>query len=162
MFCHSCGQENESIAQFCGGCGVGLSSPSTSGELELPRVGFIEAVQTCFQKYIDFSGRATRAEFWWFTLFASLISIITMIIDYVIGTVGMLGLFGLFEGLWALATFFPSLAVAARRLHDRSKSGWWQLLWLTGIGAIVLLVWYVRQGNKGENTHGPDPRTTPR
>lgn len=34
---------------------------------------FINSIKTCFRKYIDFSGRASRSEFWWFYLFFYLI-----------------------------------------------------------------------------------------
>ena len=32
-------------------------------------MSFTEAIKTCFRKYIDFSGRASRSEYWWFILF---------------------------------------------------------------------------------------------
>jgi len=55
------------------------------------------------------------------------------------------------------------LAVGARRLHDIGKSGWWQLLWFAiVVGWIILWVWAFRQGDRGQNQYGFDPRTTPR
>ena len=41
----------------------------------------IESVRTCFAKYTDFSGTATRAEFWWFVLFSELISLFAILVD---------------------------------------------------------------------------------
>ena len=46
------------------------------------------------------------------------------------------------NGIFDLATFLPSLAVAARRLHDIDRTAWWLLIVLTGIGVILLIVWF--------------------
>ncbi len=53
--------------------------------------------------------------------------------------------------------FLPSLAVSVRRLHDRDYSGWWILLAFTGIGYILLIIWYCMRGTAGPNRFGPDP-----
>ena len=53
-----------------------------------------------------------------------------------------------------LGTTIPVLAVGARRLHDTGRSGWWQLLYLTVIGIIVLIVWWVADGDKKKNKFG--------
>ena len=98
---------------------------------------FIAAVKTCFQKYVDFSGRAARPEFWWFFLFQILALVVT----------SMLG--DLAYSIAALLLLLPALAVGARRLHDVGRSGWWQLLTLTGIGYLVLLYWWVQPGKDG-------------
>jgi uncharacterized membrane protein YhaH (DUF805 family) len=44
--------------------------------------------------------------------------------------------------------------VGARRLHDTNHSGWWQLLILTGIGGLVLLVWWCQKGTPSHNRFG--------
>ncbi|MGE4509640.1 MAG: DUF805 domain-containing protein, partial [Sulfurimonadaceae bacterium] len=65
---------------------------------------------------------------------------------------------GLLGGLFALASFVPSIAIAARRLHDTNRSGWWQLILLIPfIGPIVLLVFLVLRGDIGDNRFGNDP-----
>jgi uncharacterized membrane protein YhaH (DUF805 family) len=51
----------------------------------------------------------------------------------------------------------PGLAVAARRLHDIDRTAWWLLILLTGIGAILLVIWYCFKGTPGPNRFGPDP-----
>ena len=53
----------------------------------------------------------------------------------------------------------PSLAVAARRLHDVGRSGWWILIAFTVIGIIHLLIWYVTDTKDEENIYGPNPKT---
>ncbi len=62
-----------------------------------------------------------------------------------------------FSLIATLGTLVPSIAVAARRLHDVNKSGWWQLIALTIIGLIPLLIWYVKKGEEGSNRFGDDP-----
>ena len=50
-----------------------------------------------------------------------------------------------------------TLSAGARRLHDTGRSGWWQLLNLTIIGAIPVLIWECSSGTKGPNRYGPPP-----
>jgi uncharacterized membrane protein YhaH (DUF805 family) len=149
-------------------------------------VGFPEAIKRGFNNYLIFSGRATRAEFWWWQLFNVVAQIVASIVDAAAGLPGILG------ALSGLALLIPSISLATRRLHDINKSGWWQLLWLApvAIGLIIALVfwiadlhnwgfygtaiailivftlivvvlliyWYVRQGDDGSNKYGQDPR----
>jgi uncharacterized membrane protein YhaH (DUF805 family) len=103
-------------------------------------MNFGQAISTCFSKYVNFSGRATQPEFWWFFLFQILLSIAA---SWLGNTVG---------GLVALALLLPALAVGTRRLHDVGRSGWWQLLSLTGIGLLVLIYWWV-QPSGGANEY---------
>jgi uncharacterized membrane protein YhaH (DUF805 family) len=59
----------------------------------------------------------------------------------------------------ALALFLPGLAVAVRRLHDTSRTGWWVLIAVVPlVGAIVLLVFMVMDSTPGDNAHGPNPK----
>ena len=107
----------------------------------------------CWKKYAEFSGRARRKEFWMFVLFNFLMSIAVGIVDGILGTNGALG------GLYSLAVLIPSLAVAARRLHDTDRSGWWQLIALIPlIGVIILLVFVCSDSKPGENRFGPNPK----
>ena len=70
------------------------------------------------------------------------------------------GILAVLSGIFRLATFIPSFALGARRLHDINRSGWWQLLWFAIlIGWIILIVWAIKQGDKGPNKYGPDPRS---
>ncbi len=103
---------------------------------------FVQAIQSCLGQYATFSGRASRSEYWWFFLFQVVVMIIA----------GMLG--DVVYGLASLALLFPALAVGTRRLHDIGRTGWWQLLLLTGIGFFVLLYWWVQPGEGSTNTYG--------
>ena len=103
------------------------------------------------QKYADFSGRATRTEYWMFVLIYILLYIVLLVIDAVLGTVWL-------STIYALGLFIPSISVGARRLHDTSRSGWWQLIPLIPlIGAIILIVFLV-QDSHDDNEYGPDPK----
>lgn len=110
---------------------------------------FGQAISTCFKKYIDFKGRAQRAEFWWFALFALIVNIVAR------ATVGDSGAIG---GLIILGMFIPFLAVAARRYHDVGRTGWWALTFLLPlVGLILALVWLTKRGSVGPNQYGEDP-----
>lgn len=94
---------------------------------------FIESIQTCFRKYAEFNGRASRAEFWWWVLFMVIISIAAHLFGETVGS------------LVALATLLPYLAVTSRRLHDINRSGWWQLIgFIPLIGWLIMIYWCVQ------------------
>ncbi|MGH8197944.1 MAG: DUF805 domain-containing protein [Steroidobacteraceae bacterium] len=111
------------------------------------------------KKYATFSGRAQRAEYWFFVLFYILIFIGLTIIDSVTGTLNPWYGFGLLGGLFALSMLIPSIAVGVRRLHDTGRSGWWMLLALVPlIGGIILLVFFCLDSQPGDNAYGPNPK----
>ena len=114
---------------------------------------FQKSIKTCFKKYAEFSGRALRSEFWWFALFCFIGGIVTGVIDVMI-----LGYsaesYGPINIIFSVITFLPALAVGARRLHDINKSGWWQLLFITIIGIILLIIWWATVGKNKKNVHG--------
>ena len=92
------------------------------------------------QKYADFTGRAPRAEYWWFVLLYMVGFVVATIIDSVLGLDAMALTYGPVTILFALAILVPSLAVGARRLHDTDRSGWWLLMpglpYLLGIALV--------------------------
>jgi uncharacterized membrane protein YhaH (DUF805 family) len=111
---------------------------------------FLEVLKT---KYMQFSGRAHREEYWSYVLVWFLISIGLVIVGRVIGS-------GFIGDLIGLGMLLPSLAAAARRLHDTDRSGWWQLIaFIPVIGWIILIVFLAQEGQTGENRYGSDPRT---
>lgn len=106
-----------------------------------------------YKNYANFNGRDTRQQYWMFYLFYIIVYIVLSVIDSVVGADGLLG------GIFALATLIPSIAIGTRRLHDIGKSGWWQLILLVPlIGAIILIVFFAKQGMIGDNQFGNDPR----
>ena len=67
----------------------------------------------------------------------------------------------LIAGVAYLALLPPSLGVSVRRLHDTGKSGWLLLLsFVPCIGAILLLVWMIEDGQAHDNAYGPVPTNT--
>jgi len=109
-----------------------------------------------WKKFAEFSGRAGRPEYWYFTLFNILAYIILSILDNAVGfSSAAAGGVGLFGGIYSLAVLIPSLAVSVRRLHDTGRSGWWILIGLIPvIGAIVLLVFMILKSDEGANEYG--------
>ncbi len=94
----------------------------------------------CIRHYTDFSGRATRTEYWYFFLIDLLLILAAKLIDQVFGIYTHSGI-GLVTGLYGLFIFLPNLAVTIRRLHDTNSSGWWVLIvFIPMIGWIVLKV----------------------
>jgi DNA-binding CsgD family transcriptional regulator len=88
---------------------------------------FFESIRVCLSKYAEFTGRATRPEFWWFMLFVTLV---TSALEYVSKTAGT---------IFLIAMLLPLLAVGARRLNDIGKSPWYQLFLLAPVGGLVML-----------------------
>ena len=110
-------------------------------------MNFGEAIVSGLRNYFNFSGRALRSEFWFFMLFSILVPNIGSIGDlFLFPTLSREGIGPIFV-ISNLALLVPSIAVAARRLHDIDRTGWWLLIVLTIIGIIWLIVWYCTQGN---------------
>ena len=113
------------------------------------------------KKYVVFSGRARRKEYWMFTLFNVLISIALTFLDVLLlgHDMGDPESIGIVSTIYSLAVLLPSLAVSIRRLHDTDRSGWWLLIALIPlIGAIVLLVFMCLDGTRGSNRFGVNPK----
>jgi uncharacterized membrane protein YhaH (DUF805 family) len=106
-------------------------------------MNFQDSVKTCLSKYVDFKGRASRSEYWWFILFSFILQIVAQLINQNLVAVV------------AIALLLPSLAVLVRRLHDIDYSGWWALLLLVPlIGPIVLIIFAATKGTVGPNRFG--------
>ena len=114
--------------------------------IEIPK-----ALTQGFNKYSDFNSTATRPEFWLYYLYAFIYVLVFQCADWFSGITAMIfydGKYIDFEESFIVVTIFqilifiPSLAVGARRLNGIGKSGWWQLLILTGIGIILLVIWW--------------------
>ncbi len=113
------------------------------------------------KKYADFTGRARRAEYWWFVLinFVVIFSLLVLTIILSGSDDSLTGLGGIIYAVYALGVIVPSLAVTVRRLHDTGKSGWMLLIGLIPfVGPIILLVFYFTDGEPGANQYGPSPK----
>lgn len=117
----------------------GAPAPQTS------YLGLIEAVKICFNKYADFNGRASRAEYWWWYLFNVLVSLVLGWIPFVGWAVGV-------------ALIIPTLAVSWRRMHDIGKGGgWWCINFIPVVGWIIWIVWCCRKSEDFTNRFGDVP-----
>ena len=120
-------------------------------------MSFGDAVQSVLSKYCCFSGRARRSEYWYFVLFEMIVSA---------ALTGVLSFIGAREstvegltGLLSTALLLPGLGVIWRRLHDIGKSGanyFW--IFVPLVGVILFLIWMCRDGDRGPNAYGPDPK----
>lgn len=90
-------------------------------------ITFFESIQICFTKYADFTGKATRPEFWWFMLFITL------------GASALAYLSESLASIFMIATLLPLLAAGTRRLNDVGKSPWFQLYLLLPVAGIIIL-----------------------
>ena len=111
---------------------------------EVNSVGFGEAIGICFKKYFVFEGRAKQSEFWYFFLFQIGCGFITGFINPILANVV------------GLIFIIPALSVGCRRLHDINKSGWWQWILFTGIGLILLIIWWASEGTTQRNSSSTD------
>ena len=132
---------------------------------------FGTSIKTCFSKYAVFSGRASRSEFWYFSL--------AVVIYFFVAGI-FLGIAQVADDVFDIATlvllipiFIPGISVAARRLHDINQSGWMQCIFIPGfvadeflgtgwvIYALTLALWafwFSQTGKKGKNRFGAQPR----
>jgi uncharacterized membrane protein YhaH (DUF805 family) len=131
-------------------------------------MSFGQAIASGFKNYVSWKGRATRAEYWWWTLFVFIVELPFSII-YNVASQGELqkamesgdqaatlaATFG--PAYWllllvSLVFFLPSLAVTIRRLHDIDRSGgWFWIILVPFAGSIVLLVFALLPSTPGKN-----------
>lgn len=124
-----------------------------------------DAVLTCLkQKYFVIDGRASRSEFWFFSLFAFVATLVFLIVgllfavlvSYISQTLG--GIISFLVALSPLVFIIPSITVTIRRLHDQDKPGLLVLLGLIpAIGGLIVLILMCLPGTQGDNKYGPDP-----
>ena len=109
--------------------------------------------------YATFSGRARRKEYWYFQLFYMLFLLAVVAADSTLSvTVEGFPMMSILAAFLILH-FLPSLSVSVRRLHDVGRSGWTLLIGVVPvIGAILLLILTVKDGETGENQYGANPK----
>ena len=189
--CYECGAMVSDKATSCPKCGAPLTKESPKTDScnyrsfymdEQPRLTFGKAIYAALiENYANFSDRARRSEYWYFTLFQFLVNILLIFIPSPVITI--LGLpVPLLNGLFYLLTLLPNLAVGVRRLHDIDKSGWHILTFFFGpllisfiapsltphiiiglwigyiINCIQIIVWLCRDSSEEENEYGPSPK----
>ena len=124
-------------------------------------VTFSEALSICFiKKFATISGRASRAEYWWFQLFIWGTTFLLIMIGAALEKKGG-DVFWSIGVIFFLITIIPNFCSRVRRLHDSNHSGW-NLLWgcipyLGTIGAIYILILECTGSDSGPNDYGPNP-----
>lgn len=127
---------------------------------------FTESIRTVLSKYAEFEGRATRPEFWWWTLFSFLVSSALGVFNVIpvgapteYGAVASVG--SILTGLWGIATLLPGLAVTVRRLRDAGY-GWANIFWiLLPIAGLIVLIVYLTKPSQFAPPAAPTPVAPP-
>lgn len=136
-----------------------------------------------FKRYFDFSGRSSRAEYWFFTVLMWFVSLLVLLMQLALGQ-AVHGVLSVVNSLFGLATFVPSVAVAVRRLHDINRSGLVLLKYVIAFAGILILMpvamyigsllagllvlaavavgfkfllLMITEGDRGPNLYGPNP-----
>lgn len=109
---------------------IEMNTPAQTPPNAAEPVTFQEAIRICFVKYADFTGRASRPEFWWFALFMLLLTAAFTAVDETAGSI------------FQIAMLLPFLAVGARRLRDGGNNPWWLFYLLIPVGGIIILGYY--------------------
>ena len=112
-------------------------------------MNFIESIQTCYKKFFDFSGRASKSEYWWFQLYNAIIYVLSFIFQ---------GDLVLLFSILIIANLIPVYAVGVRRIHDSDKSGWFVLISLIPLIGLYIFVLLLQDGSKGKNRFGAKPK----
>lgn len=124
-------------------------------------VSFTEAIKIClFKKYATMSGRASRAEYWWFQLFFWIVTLFIVFIGNIIDDNDFTTITVVVYMIFFILTLIPNLCVFVRRLHDRGHSGaifWWALL--ISIWGVLLIGNIINMfgSDEDENEYGPNP-----
>ena len=112
-------------------------------------MNFVESIQTCYKKFFDFSGRASKSEYWWFQLYNAIIYVLTFIFQ---------GDLVLLFSILIIVNLIPVYAVGVRRIHDSDKSGWFVLISLIPLIGLYIFVLLLQDGSKGKNRFGVKPK----
>jgi uncharacterized membrane protein YhaH (DUF805 family) len=98
----------------------------------------VDWVKRPIEKYADFTGRASRSEYWWYVLALCVAYLVLSIVESIVGLNHMFLTYGPLSLLLMLGTLIPSIAVGVRRLHDTNRPGWWLLIALVPYGLMAL------------------------
>lgn len=139
---------------------------------------FMQSIRVCFSKYVNFSGRASRSECWYFMLFAIVLTGLPLLAAAIVRPI-LFNIARSFEGdargewfviydyvglgLGALtaiifaAVILPAMSVIIRRFHDFGAKGWMAvLILLPGINVWMVYL-LISEGTDGDNAYGGEP-----
>ena len=130
-------------------------NPYQSPQTAVPGAAGVHTQHTMKELLFSFTGRIPRRVYWGISLVSALI--------FVAIAAGAMAVSEDIGGIVTLILYIPfvwiSLAVNAKRWHDRDKSAWWILIGLVPIvgGIWVFVECGCLRGTMGDNTFGPDP-----
>lgn len=160
--CPNCNAEYDEGKYFCASCGTRLAADNeetdykTVGGYQEPQEKGLIAVakNTLTVNYCNFSGRASRSEYWYWMLATFLIG---AIYAFVISMVLSAGSVETAQSILGLALLSPNLCINARRLHDLGRSAWWLLLGFIPLINLYYLYLMVKNSEQYDNQYGPYP-----
>ena len=181
-YCQKCGTANADDARFCSKCGKefdetvvlpnrdgynsGQQRTYQSQSSHYDSMGFWEASKVCMKKWVAFSGRATRTEYWNFMLFYLLVFFCALVLlsmswDRMVNTNDEFA--SIITAVLCFVIFIliiflriASISAAVRRLHDTGRSGWWWWISIIPIiGLIIIIILLCTPSDKYNNQYGP-------
>ena len=118
----------------------------------------MDAYLDAMVRYFDFSGRASRSQYWLFFLIYMVLMVVAVMADMALGAEGQVQGHGLCVALLTVLHIVPGLSITVRRLHDTGRSGWWYLLAFVPLVGIIVFVWTGFFGSEpGRNDYGDEP-----
>lgn len=139
-----------------------LNQQSSMSGTVLPTLTFGQAMKAAFSKYATLKGRSRRSEYWWFSLFVTLVFLVFFLpailvtnwyeskgIDIYETTMWPMivsGLLAFLGSIASLALLIPCITVQVRRLHDVGRSGWW-LVWSFAVAIVFECVAFAILGS---------------
>lgn len=154
-----------------GGAWTVYTAPAAVGHLVhgKPRlgpqhVGFFGAVPLALRRIVDYRGRSSRREYWWFQLAALLLDLLVAIPTVMTTSAaddpygassGPSRILSAVLGLLYLIYLAVELPLTSRRLHDVGRRGWWLLIGFAPFGGLVLLVFFCGRSQPDVNAFAP-------
>lgn len=128
----------------------------------------VQSVISALKNYVNFSGRASRGDYWWYFLGYVIVVVILALVDSAVFGGGQTSAdmsegvsvsynAGLLASIWIIANIIPQIAISIRRLHDTDRSGWFYLLVFVPLANLYLVYLMFVKGTSGDNRFGADP-----
>ena len=128
----------------------------------------VQSVISALKNYVNFSGRASRGDYWWYFLGYVIVVILLAIVDGAVFGGGQATMdtvdgvsasysAGPLAAIWIIGNIIPQIAITIRRLHDTDRSGWFYLLILVPIANLYVVYLTLVKGTTGNNRFGADP-----
>ena len=161
MFCNRCGQEIDEGLMVCPNCGAKQEQPEVREDPNYDAVmrkgaahmgvSLGRAIELFFINYANFTGRASKSEYWWIFVFNLIIYLPQLIISKHLPILSLLITLGL---------FVPQLSLEIRRLHDIGKEWYWMFMSLIPLaGPIIILIFMCTESDTDNRWgYGPEHR----